>query len=198
MLLLLVGTANWTDLTLLEAGWYTPGVARSAEWRLRYYAERLPALVVGATYYVLPSERNPWLWMGRASKGFVFNVKVLFAFTERGLEAGAATALLRSGADLDCLSALGGRLSERADEAKALSEAFGRQGLIHPAEVLHRASEYVRPAPLYVFGYPYLGSDQLAFIRAAAGDENVLILPKSDAPFGDLTRSAAEELLRSG
>ena len=33
-------TASWTDPTLLEAGWYPPGIKSHAEKRLRYYAER--------------------------------------------------------------------------------------------------------------------------------------------------------------
>jgi len=61
----LAGTASWTDPTLLEAGWYPPGVARSADKRLRYYAERFPTVEVDATYYALPSERNARLWTFR-------------------------------------------------------------------------------------------------------------------------------------
>ncbi len=112
--------------------------------------------------------------------------------------AGAVAALLRSGADLDRLSALGGRLGERAAEARALTEVLGKQGLVHPAEMLHRASEHANPAPLYVFGYAHLGFDQLAFLRAAAGEGSVVVLPGPDAPFGDLSRSVADELRRSG
>lgn len=63
--MILVGTASWTDPTLIEAGWYPPGVARSAERRLRHYAERFPTVEVDATYYALPSERNARLWTFR-------------------------------------------------------------------------------------------------------------------------------------
>jgi len=83
---ILVGTASWTDPTLLKAGWYPPDVARSAEKRLRYYAERFPTVEVDSTYYAIPSERNAHLWVERTPEGFVFNVKALSAFTGHGLE----------------------------------------------------------------------------------------------------------------
>ena len=94
--MVLAGTASWTDPTLIEAGWYPPGVARSAERRLRYYAERFPTVEVDATYYALPSERNARLWVERTPAGFVFNVKALSAFTGHGLEARAVPGDLRA------------------------------------------------------------------------------------------------------
>ncbi len=84
--MILVGTASWTDPTLIEAGWYPKGVARSAEKRLRYYAERFPTVEVDSTYYAIPSERNARLWAERTPAGFVFNFKALSAFTGHGLE----------------------------------------------------------------------------------------------------------------
>jgi len=93
---LLVGTASWTDPTLIESGWYPPGVARSAERRLRHYAERFPTVEVDATYYALPSERNAELWVERTPEGFVFNIKALSALTGHGLEARAVPRDLRA------------------------------------------------------------------------------------------------------
>ena len=40
-----VGTASWTDKTLLASGWY-PDDAKSAEERLAYYASRFPVVEV--------------------------------------------------------------------------------------------------------------------------------------------------------
>ena len=56
---ILVGTASWTDKTLLESGWY-PADLKTAEDRLAYYAERFGLVEVDSTYYGLPSER----WSG--------------------------------------------------------------------------------------------------------------------------------------
>ena len=39
-----VGTASWTDPEFIKAGWYPSEVKGDAEGRLRYYAERFPAL----------------------------------------------------------------------------------------------------------------------------------------------------------
>ncbi|HYH27644.1 MAG TPA: DUF72 domain-containing protein [Actinomycetota bacterium] len=74
----LVGTASWTDKTLLESGWYPPE-ASTPETRLKYYAEHFPVVEVDSTYYALPGERNAGLWVERTPKGFVFDVKA-FAF----------------------------------------------------------------------------------------------------------------------
>jgi uncharacterized protein YecE (DUF72 family) len=92
---ILVGTASWTDPTLLEAGWYPKGVARSAEKRLRYYAERFPLVEVDSTYYAVPAERNARLWAERTPRGFRFGVKALSAFTGHGLEVRAVPRDLR-------------------------------------------------------------------------------------------------------
>jgi uncharacterized protein YecE (DUF72 family) len=44
---ILVGTASWTDKTLVACGRFYPKEATSAEARLRYYASRFP--IVEAT-----------------------------------------------------------------------------------------------------------------------------------------------------
>src|SRR5439155_5091051 len=56
------GTSSWTDRTLLASKRFYPSSARSAEERLRFYAERFPLVEVDSTYYGLPSERNAALW----------------------------------------------------------------------------------------------------------------------------------------
>lgn len=51
-----VGTASWTDPTLSEL--FYPPSARSAEERLRFYAEQFNTVEVDSTFYALPAERN--------------------------------------------------------------------------------------------------------------------------------------------
>ena len=77
---ILVGTASWTDKTLLESGWYPPD-ATSAEDRLRYYAEQFPLVEVDSTYYTPPNERNSELWAARTPAYFRFNVKAFSLLT---------------------------------------------------------------------------------------------------------------------
>jgi uncharacterized protein YecE (DUF72 family) len=76
----LVGTASWTDRTLLASGWYPPDVTTPEE-RLRYYASRFPLVEVDSTYYALPAERTVRLWTQRTPPGFTFDVKAFSLLT---------------------------------------------------------------------------------------------------------------------
>lgn len=78
---ILIGTASWTDKTLLESGWYPPE-ASSAEARLRYYAEQFPLVEVDSTYYTPPNERNSELWAARTPDYFTFNIKAFSLLTQ--------------------------------------------------------------------------------------------------------------------
>jgi uncharacterized protein YecE (DUF72 family) len=77
----LVGTAGWTDKTLIESGWYPPE-ARTPEQRLRYYAGQFPLVEVDATYYALPAEQTATAWAQRTPAGFTFNIKAFRLFTQ--------------------------------------------------------------------------------------------------------------------
>jgi uncharacterized protein YecE (DUF72 family) len=76
-----VGTASWTDKTLLASGWY-PADASSAEDRLRYYAEQFPVVEVDSTYYTPPNEANSERWVARTPEGFRFDVKAFSLLTQ--------------------------------------------------------------------------------------------------------------------
>ena len=78
---ILVGTASWTDKTLLASGWYPPE-ADTAEKRLAYYADQFPIVEVDATYYTPPSEQNSALWVARTPPEFLFNVKAFSLLTQ--------------------------------------------------------------------------------------------------------------------
>ncbi|MGX1618275.1 DUF72 domain-containing protein [Micromonospora chalcea] len=75
-----VGTASWTDRTLLDSGWY-PDSADTPERRLSYYARKFPLVEVDATYYSPPAERTARLWAERTPAGFTFNVKAFSLLT---------------------------------------------------------------------------------------------------------------------
>jgi uncharacterized protein YecE (DUF72 family) len=78
---ILIGTASWTDKTLLAAGWY-PKEAKTPEKRLAFYAENFPVVEVDSTYYAPPSERNAALWVERTPSHFTFNVKAFALMTQ--------------------------------------------------------------------------------------------------------------------
>jgi uncharacterized protein YecE (DUF72 family) len=77
---ILVGTASWTDRTLLATDWY-PKDAKTPEKRLAYYASQFPVVEVDASYYALPSEKNSALWVERSPAHFTFNVKAFSLMT---------------------------------------------------------------------------------------------------------------------
>lgn len=75
-----VGTASWTDKTLLASGWY-PESVDTPEKRLAYYARQFPLVEVDATYYSPPSERTTQLWAHRTPAEFTFNIKAFSLLT---------------------------------------------------------------------------------------------------------------------
>jgi len=76
-----VGTASWTDKTLLASGWY-PADVTTPEERLRYYAKQFPLVEVDSTYYTPPNERNSQAWAERTPDGFTFNIKAFSLLTQ--------------------------------------------------------------------------------------------------------------------
>jgi uncharacterized protein YecE (DUF72 family) len=93
-----VGTASWTDRTLIESGWYPPE-ADTPEKRLRYYARQFPLVEVDATYYALPAEQTAATWAARTPAGFTFNVKAFSLFTQHPTRVGALPTDLRPAAE---------------------------------------------------------------------------------------------------
>jgi uncharacterized protein YecE (DUF72 family) len=92
-----VGTAGWTDRSLIESGWY-PHDASNPEKRLRYYASQFPLVEVDATYYALPAERTAAAWAERTPDGFIFNIKAFSLFTQHPTRVASLPADLREAA----------------------------------------------------------------------------------------------------
>ena len=91
-----VGTASWTDRTLIESGWYPPEANNPAN-RLGYYARQFPLVEVDATYYALPAEQTAAAWAERTPSGFTFNIKAFSLFTQHPTRVAALPADLRDG-----------------------------------------------------------------------------------------------------
>jgi uncharacterized protein YecE (DUF72 family) len=68
-----IGICSWADDGLLKH-WY-PREVRTAEARLRYYAERFECVEVDSPFYRLPSPENAARWAERTPDGFVFHAK---------------------------------------------------------------------------------------------------------------------------
>jgi uncharacterized protein YecE (DUF72 family) len=92
-----IGTAGWTDKSLIDSGWYPAG-AGTPEKRLRYYAEQFPLVEVDSAYYALPGEQTAAAWTARIPAGFTFNVKAFSLFTQHPTPVKALPADLRESA----------------------------------------------------------------------------------------------------
>ena len=77
----LIGTASWTDKTLIACGRFYPKDCKSAEQRLRYYASQFHLVEVDSSYYAMPAPATAQLWAERTPNGFVMNVKAFRLFT---------------------------------------------------------------------------------------------------------------------
>lgn len=78
---ILVGTASWTDPTLLACGRFYPPACKTAEQRLRFYAQQFPMVEVDSSYYAMPTPQVARLWAERTPDDFTFNVKAFRLFT---------------------------------------------------------------------------------------------------------------------
>jgi len=76
-----VGTASWTDKSLIACGRFYPKPCTSAEARLRFYASQFPLVEVDSSYYAMPAPSTSQLWAERTPPGFVMNVKAFRLFT---------------------------------------------------------------------------------------------------------------------
>lgn len=70
-----IGTASWTDPTMVRAHVFYPRGASTADARLRYYASQFSVVEVDATYYSLPERATAALWAERTPAHFSFHVK---------------------------------------------------------------------------------------------------------------------------
>lgn len=76
-----IGTCSWTEKSLIESGAFYPDGVRSAEQRLKYYAECFDTVEVDSSFYAIPTERMVAAWVERTPPGFLFHLKALGAFT---------------------------------------------------------------------------------------------------------------------
>lgn len=117
----LVGTASWTDPTLVKSDVFYPRALKTAEERLRFYAAQFNTVEVDATYYALISERNAELWAERTPPGFVFDIKAFAMLTQHPVVTARLPAALKS-----ILSAAErGAPRLRHPTSQALEMAFG-------------------------------------------------------------------------
>jgi uncharacterized protein YecE (DUF72 family) len=81
-----VGTCSWTEKSLIQSGEFYPKNARSAESRLKFYAEHFNVVEVDSTYYAIPSKSNAFLWADRTPRDFTFHIKVYGVLTGHAVD----------------------------------------------------------------------------------------------------------------
>ena len=137
---ILVGTASWTDKTLIDCGRFYPKGATSAEARLRYYASQFPLVEVDSSYYAMPAPATAQLWAERTPNGFVMNVKAFRLFTghqtsptvlHKDIRAALPPNLGATFYYADVPADIRDELWRRFIEALAPLRAAGRLGLVH-------------------------------------------------------------------
>jgi uncharacterized protein YecE (DUF72 family) len=79
---IVVGTASWTDKSLIKCGRYYPPDVKTAEERLRFYASEFPIVEVDSSYYAIPGEQTAQLWVERTPADFIFDLKAFRLFTQ--------------------------------------------------------------------------------------------------------------------
>jgi uncharacterized protein YecE (DUF72 family) len=135
----LVGTASWTDKTLIACGRFYPREATSAEARLRHYASLFPIVEVDSSYYAIPTAATAQLWAERTPVDFVMNVKAFRLFTGHQTEPKVFDADLRAALGATASAVFYGDVpSEIRDEmwlrfraALLPLRAAGKLGLVH-------------------------------------------------------------------
>jgi uncharacterized protein YecE (DUF72 family) len=76
-----IGTASWTDKSLLDSGRFYPADVKSPEERLRYYASIFPFVEIDSTYYTLEFSDQARRWADRTPEDFLFDVKAFRLLT---------------------------------------------------------------------------------------------------------------------
>ena len=79
---ILIGTASWTDKSLINCGRYYPPDVKTPDERLRFYASEFPIVEVDSSYYAIPSAQTARQWVERTPDGFVFDIKAFRIFTQ--------------------------------------------------------------------------------------------------------------------
>jgi uncharacterized protein YecE (DUF72 family) len=182
-----VGTCSWADEALTKH-WYPKGV-RSAEERLRFYADHFSTVEVDSTYYRLPDEQMVARWEDRTPDGFVMHVKAFGLMTRHPVKAEQLPTDLREAAPLDDR----GRVERPSREFRA--EVFDRfRRALEPLRASRKLGGILLQFPPYVV-FKDLSLDYLRWAREQLGDDRVLVEFRHRSWLDDENREATLALL---
>lgn len=136
----LVGTASWSDKSLVASRKFYPKEASTPEARLRFYATQFPLVEIDTSYYAIPLAETARAWADRTPAHFAFNMKAFRLFTGHATSAKVLPPDLRSELPelgkpsfyfKDLPKALRDALWERFKEALEPLRAAGKLGMVH-------------------------------------------------------------------
>ncbi|MGH3035016.1 MAG: DUF72 domain-containing protein [Gaiellaceae bacterium] len=162
-----IGTCSWADEALTKH-WY-PKSVRTAEERLRYYAERFSVVEVDSTYYRLPDESTVERWAERTPDGFVMHVKAFALMTRHPAKVEQLPPDLREAAPLDER----GRVQRPPRELRG--EVFTRfRSALEPLRRAGKLGGILLQFPSYVV-YKDQSLEYLEWAKAQLGDDPMLV-----------------------
>lgn len=136
----LVGTASWSDKSLVASKKFYPKEASTPEGRLRFYATQYPLVEVDTSYYAIPSTQNVQAWVDRTPAHFTLNMKAFRLFTGHATSPSVLPPDLRAELPAmekaafyfkDTPKPLQQALWQRFKEALEPLQAAGKLGMVH-------------------------------------------------------------------
>ncbi len=136
----LVGTASWSDKSLVASKKFYPKGVSSPEGRLRFYATQFPLVEVDTSYYAIPLAQTAQGWAERTPAHFTLNVKAFRLFTGHATSAKVLPPDLRAELPAfdkasfyfrDVPAALREAIWQRFKEALEPLRAAGKLGMVH-------------------------------------------------------------------
>jgi len=176
-----IGTCSWADEALVKH-WYPRGV-RSAEERLRHYAERFSTVEVDSTYYRLPEPEMTARWAERTPPGFVFHVKAFGMLTRHPVRLEQLPPDLRGFAEVDER----GRVERPPRELRA--EVFRRFcEALEPLRAARKLGGVLLQFPSYVVPKP-TSFAYLEWAKEALAGDTMLVEFRHRDWLGDVERA---------
>jgi uncharacterized protein YecE (DUF72 family) len=162
-----IGTCSWADESLTR--YFYPSGVKSAEERLRYYADRFDTVEANSTYYRLPEEQMVERWAERTPDDFVMHVKAFGVMTRHPVKAEQLPTDLREGAPLDNR----GRLERPSREFRA--EVFRRfHDALEPLRRTGKLGGILMQLPPYVVFKPY-SLEYLEWAQEQLGGDEMMV-----------------------
>jgi uncharacterized protein YecE (DUF72 family) len=162
-----VGTCSWADESLSK--WWYPRGVRTAEERLRHYAEHFDTVELDATYYRLPDEELVAKWVERTPPGFLFHVKAFGMMTRHPVRLDQLPPDLHESAPVDDR----GRVDRPPRELR--SEIFARfHAALRPFREAGKLGAILLQFPSYVV-YKQASLDYLAWAVEELRGDRVLV-----------------------